>query len=121
LVGANEKIRETIALLRGEAVRYNIPARRDLAADLPQIIGDRVQLQQVMMNLIVNSIDAMKDVDGTREVTIKSQWAESEQLLVSVSDTGIELPPQQEGQVCDAFLLPSPRRLNGDSHQPVHH
>ena len=69
----NEIIRETIALLRDEAMRHNISVRTELAADLPQIVGDRVQLQQVAMNLIVNSIEAMKDVDGTRELVIKSQ------------------------------------------------
>jgi signal transduction histidine kinase len=65
-----------------------------LAADLPQIVGDRVQLQQVVMNLIVNSIEAMKDVDGIREMVIKSRQAENEEILVSVSDTGIGFPPQ---------------------------
>ena len=64
----NEIIPETIALLRDEAVRHNISVRTELAADLPQIVGDRVQLQQVAMNLIVNSIEAMKDVDGMREI-----------------------------------------------------
>jgi signal transduction histidine kinase len=67
-------------------------------------MGDRVQLQQVMMNLISNSIDAMKDVDGTRELAIKSRRAENEQLMVSVSDTGVGLPPQQAKQIFDAFF-----------------
>jgi len=75
-----------------------------LAADLPQIIGDRVQLQQVSINLIVNSIDAMKDVDGTRELAIKSQLTQNEQLLVSVRDTGIGLPPQQAERIFNAFF-----------------
>ena len=68
VIDVNEINRETVALLRDEAVRYNISVRTELAADLPQIVGDRVQLQQVAMNLIVNSIEAMKDVDGTREI-----------------------------------------------------
>jgi C4-dicarboxylate-specific signal transduction histidine kinase len=63
----NEMIRETVALLRGEAVRHKISVRTELAADLPPIVGDRMQLQQVAMNLIVNSIEAMKDVDGIRD------------------------------------------------------
>ena len=63
-----------------------------------------MQLQQVMMNLIMNSIDAMKDVDGTRELAIKSQRAENEQLMVSVSDTGVGLPPQQADQIFNAFF-----------------
>src|SRR6266850_2247172 len=65
-VDINEVIREMIVLLRSEATRHNISVRTELAADLPRIIGDRVQLQQVLMNLMLNGIDAMKDVDGTR-------------------------------------------------------
>ena len=67
-------------------------------------MGDRVQLQQVMMNLVSNGIDAMKDVEGPRELGIKSQRAENEQLMVSVSDTGVGLPPQQADQIFNAFV-----------------
>src|SRR5216684_3876717 len=94
LVDVNEVIREMIVLLRGEATRYNISVRTELAAELLPVLGDRVQLQQVLMNLMLNGIDAMKDVDGTRELAIKSQRDENEQVLVSVSDTGVGLPPQ---------------------------
>jgi PAS domain S-box-containing protein len=104
LVDVNEVIREMIVLLRSEATRYSISVRTELAADLPQVMADRVQLQQVMMNLIINSIDAMKDVDGTRELAIKSQRAENEQLMVSVSDTGVGLPPHQADQIFNAFF-----------------
>jgi len=104
----NEMIRETVALLRDEAMRYNIPVRTELAADLPNIVGDRVQLQQVTMNLIVNSIEAMKDVDGARELVIKSQRAEHEQILVSVSDTGPGFPPELAEQIFDPFFTTKP-------------
>jgi signal transduction histidine kinase len=104
----NEIIRETVALLRDEAVRYNISVRTELAADLPQIVGDPVQLQQVAMNLIVNSIEAMKDVNGIREMVILSQRAENEQVLVSVSDTGIGFPPQLTEQIFDPFFTTKP-------------
>ena len=67
-----------------------------------------MQLQQVLMNLIMNSIDAMKDVDGTRELVIKSQRAENEQLQVCVSDTGVGLPPEQADQVFSAFFTTKP-------------
>jgi signal transduction histidine kinase len=96
--------REIVALLRHEAVRHNISVRTDLAANLPPILGDRVQLQQVAMNLIINSIEATKDVDGIREIVIKSQRAENAQVLVSVSDTGIGLPPQLAEQIFDPFF-----------------
>jgi C4-dicarboxylate-specific signal transduction histidine kinase len=104
LVNVNEVIREMTVLLRGEATRYSITFRTELAADLPQVMADRVQLQQVLMNLMMNAIDAMKDVDGARELDIKSQRAEDEQLLLSVSDTGGGLPAQQADQIFDAFF-----------------
>jgi PAS domain S-box-containing protein len=104
VVDANEVIPRMVALLYGEAARYNISVRANLAEDLPLIIGDRVQLQQVLMNLIVNSIDAMKDVDGTRELIISSQRTEDEQVLVSVSDTGVGLPQQHANQIFNAFF-----------------
>jgi C4-dicarboxylate-specific signal transduction histidine kinase len=103
LVNVNEVIREMIVLLRSEATRYSISVRTKLA-DLPPVMGDRVQLQQVLMNLMTNGIDAMKEVDGTRELAIKSQRSEKEQLLVSVSDTGVGLPPQQADQIFNAFF-----------------
>jgi signal transduction histidine kinase len=108
VIDVNEINRETVALLRGEAVRNKISVRTELAADLPQIVGDRVQLQQVTMNLIVNSIEAMKDVDGIRELVIKSQRAENEQVLVSVSDTGIGIPPQLTEQMFGPFFTTKP-------------
>jgi PAS domain S-box-containing protein len=104
----NEIIRETFALLRGEAVRYNISVRTALADDLPQIVGDRVQLQQVAMNLIVNSIEAMKDVDGTRELVIRSEQGESGQIQVSFTDTGKGFPPQSAEQIFDPFFTTKP-------------
>jgi signal transduction histidine kinase len=104
LLDVNELIREMIVLLRSDVERYSILVRTELAADLPRVVGDRVQLQQVMMNLVSNSIEAMKDVDGTRELAIKSGRAENEQLMVSVSDTGIGLPPRQENRIFDAFF-----------------
>jgi PAS domain S-box-containing protein len=104
VVDVNEVIREIIALLLSEVTRYSILVRPELAEDLPQFMGDRVQLQQVMMNLIMNSIDAMKDMDGKRELIIKSQRAENEELMVSVSDTGVGLPSQQAEQIFNAFF-----------------
>jgi signal transduction histidine kinase len=108
ILDINEIVRETAGLLRSEASRYNILVRTELAADLPQIIGDRVQLQQVAMNLIVNSLEAMKDIEGIRELAIKSQRGENEQLLVTVSDTGIGFPPQLAEQIFDPFYSTKP-------------
>jgi C4-dicarboxylate-specific signal transduction histidine kinase len=108
LVDVNEVIQELIVLLRSHITRYVISVRMELAADLPQIRGDRVQLQQVMMNLMMNSIDAMKDVEGTRELAIKSHRTGNEQLMVCVSDSGVGLPSQQADQIFHAFFTTKP-------------
>ncbi len=109
-VDLNEVVREMIVLLGSETTRYSISVRTELAVALPRVMGDRVQLQQVMMNLIINGIDAMKDVDGTRELAIKSQRAEHAQLLLSVSDTGVGLPPHRD-QIFNAFFTTKPQGI----------
>jgi PAS domain S-box-containing protein len=108
LVEVNEIIQEMAILLRSEAVRHNILVGTELEADLPPVLADRVQLQQVLMNLMLNAIDAMKDANGTRELVIKSRRAENDQVLVSVSDTGVGLPAQQAEQIFDAFFTTKP-------------
>jgi PAS domain S-box-containing protein len=108
LVDVNEIIREMIVLLRGEITRYNILVETDLAADVPRLLADRVQLQQVLMNLMINGIEAMKDGDGTRELAIRSQHAQNEEVVVSVSDSGVGLPPQQAEQMFNAFFTTKP-------------
>jgi PAS domain S-box-containing protein len=107
-VDVNEVIREMGVLLRGETMRYSILVTTDLEADIPRVMADRVQLQQVLMNLMLNGIDAMKDADGARELAIKSQRAENHQVLVSVNDTGMGLPPEQSDKVFEAFFTTKP-------------
>jgi signal transduction histidine kinase len=104
MVDVNEVIGEMVLLLRAEAMRHTVSIRTNLAADLPQVMADRVQLPQVIMNLIMNSIEATRDVEGPRELVIKSELAENEQLLVSVSDTGVGLPTEQADQIFNAFF-----------------
>jgi signal transduction histidine kinase len=102
-VDVNELILEMIVLLRSEATRYSISIRTELAEHLPKVMADRVQLQQVFMNLMLNGIDAMKGTHGERELTIKSE-AGGGQLLISVSDTGVGLRPEQAEQIFKAFF-----------------
>src|SRR3984893_267573 len=92
-----------IVLLGGEENRCAISIRTELAEDLPNVMADRVQLQQVFMNLMLNGIDAMKETAGGGELTIKSEASDS-QLLISVSDTGVGLPPEQAEQIFKAFF-----------------
>jgi hypothetical protein len=75
---------------------------------MPRVMGDRVQLQQVLMNLMMNSIDAMKDVGRMRELIIQSQSGEEGQVLISFSDTGVGLPPQQADKIFNAFFTTKP-------------
>jgi PAS domain S-box-containing protein len=103
-VDLNEIIREMVALMSGDAARHSISVRTELAAELPRAMGDRVQLQQVLMNLMMNSNEAMKDADGPRELVIRSKRTEDGQLMVSISDTGVGLPPQQADQIFNAFF-----------------
>lgn len=111
LADVNELIREMIALLRSETNRYSIPVHAGLAADLPKIMADPVQVQQVVMNLIMNGIDAMKDIDQTRELQIQSRLAEDQQVMISISDTGVGLPPQQKEKIFDAFFTTKPHGI----------
>ncbi len=103
LVDVNELIREMIVLLRSEANRYSIAVDTELAEDLPKVMADRVQLQQVLMNLMLNGIDAMKGTTGGGKLTIKSE-PDDGQLVISVCDTGVGLPPEQPEQIFKAFF-----------------
>ncbi len=100
----NEVIREMEILLHNEAIQHSVSVQTKLAADRALIVADRVQLQQVLMNLMINGIDAMKTVEGLRQLTLGTQNDGDEQLLVSVEDTGIGLPPDQAGQIFNAFF-----------------
>jgi PAS domain S-box-containing protein len=103
-VDVNEMIREMEILLHNEATQHAVFVETKLAAARPLIVADRIQLQQVLMNLMINGIDAMKAVDGPRQLTLGTQNDSNEQLLVSVQDTGIGLPPNQAGQIFNAFF-----------------
>ena len=102
LVDVNEIVRQMAALLRGEANRYGVSVRTDLASDLPTVTADRVQMQQVLMNLTLNSIEAMQETGGV--VTVKSQLAEDGRVMISVSDTGVGLPADKADQIFNAFF-----------------
>jgi len=106
LVDINGIIHEMLTLLKGEVDRYPVAMRTDLSAELPKIMADRVQLQQVFMNLVLNAIEAMKDSGG--ELTVKSQLQDG-QLQFSVSDTGVGLPKEKMDQIFSAFFTTKPQ------------
>ena len=107
LVAMNEVIGEMVLLLRGEANEYAVSIRTDLAADLPKITADRVQLQQVLMNLMLNGIEAMKETGGV--LTVKSKSDEDGQIQISIDDTGPGLPVGKVDQIFDAFFTTKPQ------------
>ena len=104
LVDVNELIREMILLLRSEAARFSISIHGDLADGLPLMMADRVQLQQVLMNLMLNGIEAMKEIGTPGELTIVAQKDDDAQILVSVADTGVGIQPEQADQMFDVFF-----------------
>jgi PAS domain S-box-containing protein len=106
LVDVNRIIQEMLTLLKGEATRFSIGMRTDLSTELPKIMVDRVQLQQVFMNLMLNGIEAMEDSGG--ELTVKSELQDG-QLQFSVSDTGVGLPTENMGQIFSAFFTTKPQ------------
>jgi len=102
LVDVNRIIQEILTLLDGEATRSSVAVHMELSADVPEVVADRVQLQQVFMNLMLNAIEAMKNSGG--ELAVKSQLERDGQLLFSVSDTGPGLPDGNVDQIFSAFF-----------------
>ncbi len=108
-VDVNEVIREMISLMRSAAARHAISIHTELAPELPNVRADRVQLQQVFLNLMLNGIDAITEGNGAGDLTIKSQRNPDGQVLISISDTGIELPLERSNKVFDAFFTTKPQ------------
>ena len=107
LVAINEVVGEMAGMMRGEAREHGVSIRTDLKDDLPMTVADRVQLQQVLMNLMLNGIEAMKDTGGV--LTVKSQLGEDGQIEISVNDTGPGLPVDKADQIFDAFFTTKPQ------------
>jgi signal transduction histidine kinase len=100
----NETIQEVVSLLGNEASRHRILMRTELAAGLPRVRGDRVQIQQVMVNLIMNAVDATRAMsDGPREILIRSA-KDGECVVVSVEDSGTGLTSEQMERIFEPFF-----------------
>ncbi len=107
MVDLNEILREMTVLLGDTADRHAISIRTELDLGLPPTTADRVQLQQVLMNLMLNGIEAMRETGG--ELTIASKRSEQGQLLIAVSDLGVGLPVEQAERIFDAFFTTKPQ------------
>jgi signal transduction histidine kinase len=102
LVDVNEVVAEMLIMLRNQANRYSVTMRTELAEEKIRVMADRVQLQQVFINLMLNGIEAMKDEGG--ELGIRSQLIEDGQLLISVTDDGIGLPVEGADEIFKPFF-----------------
>ncbi len=107
LVAMNQVVGEMTGMLRSESSSHGVSIRTDLKDDLPMTVADRVQIQQVLMNLMLNGIEAMKDTGGV--LTVKSQLGEDGQIEISVNDTGPGLPVDKADQIFDAFFTTKPQ------------
>ncbi|MGH9314820.1 MAG: ATP-binding protein [Vicinamibacterales bacterium] len=109
-VDLNAVIREVVALAQGRAERNHVHFSTDLAAGLPPVMGHRIQLQQVVFNLIVNGLDAMRDVGRERQLSVRT-WRESSDVRASVSDTGAGLDPREAERIFDPFFTTKPEGM----------
>src|SRR6266446_6121417 len=108
----NETILEVIALARSEAQKNRVSLKTQLSSDLPLILGDRIQLQQVILNLIINAIEAMSGVgENPREVLVGSEKDESQGVLVAVRDSGPGLDPESLNHLFTAFYTTKPQGM----------
>jgi C4-dicarboxylate-specific signal transduction histidine kinase len=101
MVSVNELVGEMLMLLHSEADRHSVVMRTELAADLPSVSADRVQLQQVLMNLMLNGMEAMSEGGGELKI---STGRDARELLVSVSDTGVGIPADKMKEIFNAFV-----------------
>jgi signal transduction histidine kinase len=106
LIAVNEVVGEMAGMMGGKAREHGVSIRTDLKDDLPMTVTDRVQLQQVLMNLILNGIEVMKDEGGV--VTLKSRIRMDGQIEISIKDTGPGLPAGKADQIFDAFFTTKP-------------
>ena len=105
----NDVIDDVLALVRSEVQKHRVSVRVALAAALPPALGDRVQIQQVIINLVMNGVEAMATVDDRpRELVIRSQAHENDQVLVAVQDAGVGIDPRHVGELFDAFFTTKP-------------
>ena len=105
----NEAVRDVIALTRSEMLRYGVSMQTQLATGLPAVDGDRIQLQQVVLNLILNAVEAMSGIDdGPRELQISTARDASGAVLVAVRDSGPGVDPKGVDRVFEAFFTTKP-------------
>jgi PAS domain S-box-containing protein len=104
----NDVVQETVSLAQTELEKRQIVPRMELSSNLPRVRGDRIQLQQVILNLIMNGADAMASVEGTKALLVRSETADDGGVVVSVRDSGAGISPQDMPRMFDAFFTNKP-------------
>jgi C4-dicarboxylate-specific signal transduction histidine kinase len=105
----NDVIREAILLVQREVLSHGVSLRTDLASGMPPVLGDRVQLQQVVINLLMNGVEAMAPItDRQREILIRSEQHEADKVHVAVLDSGIGIESEIAEKVFSAFFTTKP-------------
>jgi signal transduction histidine kinase len=108
----NEVIRDVVALAAGEARRTQASLRTEIAQDLPRVVADRVQLEQVVLNLLINGLDAMHSVvDRPREMVITTQREAADRVHVAIRDSGSGIDPQLAHRLFEAFYTTKPKGM----------
>jgi C4-dicarboxylate-specific signal transduction histidine kinase len=108
----NDVIREAVSLVQREVFSHGVSLRTELGSALPPVLGDRVQLQQVVINLVINGVEAMAPItDRSREILIRSQQHEAGQVHVAVRDSGIGIGSNTAEQLFSAFFTTKPRGM----------
>jgi signal transduction histidine kinase len=110
-VDLNDLIYRTLALANGEMTRNQVELETELAVGRTNVLGDRVQLQQVVLNLVMNAIEAMSTINGRRLLMIRSEMRDLESVTVSVRDSGTGIDPQKADHLFDAFFTTKPQGM----------
>jgi signal transduction histidine kinase len=100
----NEVISEVLCLVRAESQRRSVTVETDLAANLPVVRGDKVHLQQVMLNLFLNGMEAMAELPGEKRLTVRTALDEKGCVEIGVSDAGAGIPPARLSRLFDPFF-----------------
>jgi signal transduction histidine kinase len=111
-LNVNEVVEEAVKLVRHEALRHGVTIRFEFASELPPVRGDRIQLQQVIVNVAVNGMEAMTSVqDRERVLIVRTQRDQSDRILVTVADVGIGIEPENLNRIFGAFHTTKPGGL----------
>jgi PAS domain S-box-containing protein len=110
-IGINDVINDAMSLIQSEAASHHVSLQLELASGLPTVFGDRVQLQQVIINLVMNGIEAMADLTRARELLIRSCQHEADQIAVAVTDVGVGIDPHTANKLFNAFFTTKPNGM----------